>query len=72
MEFKNNCASQPELLREVGGPLQAKEIWLLAELRRRNATDILLGKMAKDSVSFHCSPKSLASVAAGRRWLMSA
>jgi len=28
----------------------AKDIWLAAELRNRNATDLLLGKMAKDGV----------------------
>jgi hypothetical protein len=29
------------------GPLQAKDIWLAAELRSRNATDLLLSKMVK-------------------------
>jgi hypothetical protein len=35
-------------LKEAGGPLQAKEIWVAAELRNRNATDLLLGKMVRD------------------------
>jgi hypothetical protein len=30
------------------GPLQAKEIQIAAELRSRNATDVLLGKMVRD------------------------
>ena len=37
-----------EALREEGGPLRAKDIWLVGELRSRNATDLLLKKMAKD------------------------
>jgi hypothetical protein len=35
-------------LKEAGGPLQAKDIWVAAELRNRNATDLLLGKMVRD------------------------
>ena len=35
-------------LKEAGGPLQAKDIWIAAELRNRNATDLLLGKMVRD------------------------
>ncbi|MET0632989.1 MAG: hypothetical protein ABWY92_19185, partial [Xanthobacteraceae bacterium] len=35
-------------LKDADGPLQAKDIWLAAELRNRNATDLLLSKMVKD------------------------
>ena len=35
-------------LKEAGGPLQAKDICDAAELRNRNATDLLLGKMVRD------------------------
>src|SRR5262249_10822387 len=38
------------VLRDAGQPMAAKDIWLAAELRNRNATDLLLGKMAKDGV----------------------
>jgi hypothetical protein len=34
-------------LREAGLPLQAKEIWAAAELKNRNATDLLLSKMVQ-------------------------
>ena len=37
-----------EALREAGAPLQAKDIQIAAELRNRNATDVLLGKMVRD------------------------
>ena len=36
-------------LREAGTPMTPKEILIAAELRNRNATDILLGKMVRDS-----------------------
>jgi len=35
-------------LNAAGQPLSAKEIMIAADMRNRNATDILLGKMAKD------------------------
>jgi hypothetical protein len=37
-----------DVLREAGAPLQAKDIQVAAGLRNRNATDVLLGKMARD------------------------
>jgi hypothetical protein len=36
------------VLREASEPITAQEIWRSAELRTRNATDILLGKMHSD------------------------
>ena len=37
-----------EALRKTGGPLPPKDIQFMAELRNRNATDVLLGKMLRD------------------------
>jgi hypothetical protein len=37
-----------EVLKEAGGPLPVKDIQSAAELRNRNAADVLLGKMARD------------------------
>jgi AAA domain len=37
-----------DVLKEAGAPLQVKDIQSAAELRNRNAADVLLGKMARD------------------------
>ena len=37
-----------EVLKEAAGPLPVKDIQSAAELRTRNAADVLLGKMARD------------------------